>query len=98
MPVTSWHAACHGAARNPIPISSTYAKNVLRMSGLRLRTDPRRHARLDESGRLKIEHVGVPSTLGDQLVVTAVLDDGPFVEHDNSVRPPHRREAVRDQD
>src|SRR5688572_52508 len=59
---------------------------------------PRRCGRSAIGAGLEIEQVGVAALPRHELLVRAVLDDAAFVEDDDLIGVPHRREAMRDQD
>ena len=48
--------------------------------------------------RLQREQAGIGAALLHQLLVAALLDDAPAVQHDDVIGHPHRRETVGDQD
>src|SRR5262245_25831318 len=55
-------------------------------------------ARVDEPARLPPPERGVVAALGEELVVRALLDDAPAIEHHEPVHARDRGQPVRDRD
>ena len=59
---------------------------------------PRLPRRLDEAGRLHVEHRAVAAAEGHQLLVAAQLDHPAVLDHADAVGQPHGREPVGHED